>query len=160
MTNKENKKKRERVTKATPMVIIEPEGVKEIVEQNSIDQITIGWENATEVAAEVWRQGNMNLLEGDLMFAYKNTESATSGLYQIVVVKYFDWMTIPGTMNQVKTYNKTYGYSLVTAGYSAMIPKVGVDYLEEIYNDLVGFKVDKQILNKFRNIIDNETPCN
>ena len=34
------------------------------------------------------------------------------------------------------------------------------EYLEEIYKDLVAFKVNKQILNLFRNIIDNETSSN
>jgi len=160
MTSNEGKK-RERVKTVTPMEIKEPTGVKEMVEQNSIDQITIGWQNATEVAAEVWRQGNMALLDGDLLFAYKNTETAASGsLYQIVIVKYFDWVSIPGTHEARKVYNKLYGYSLVTSGYSAMIPKVGPEYLEEIYKDLVAFKVNKQILTIFRNIIDNETSGN
>jgi hypothetical protein len=159
MTSNENK--RERVKTVTPMEIKEPAGVKEIVEQNGVNQITIGWQNATEVAAEVWRQGNMALLDGDLMFAYKNTETASSGsLYQILVVKYFDWNTIPGTHEARKIYNGLYGYSLVTSGYSAMIPKVGSEYLEEIYKDLVAFKVNKQILTIFRNIIDNETSGN
>ena len=135
MTSNEEKK-RERVKTVTPMEIKEPAGVKEMVEQNSIDQITIGWQNATEVAAEVWRQGNMALLD------------------------YFDWVSIPGTHEARKVYNKLYGYSLVTSGYSAMIPKVGPEYLEEIYKDLVAFKVNKQILTIFRNIIDNETSGN
>lgn len=155
-----NKEKRERVKTVIPMEIQEPTGVKEILERNGIDQITIGWRNATEVAADVWRQGNLGLLDGDLMFAYKNTESATSGLYQVVVVKYFDWGLVPGKNEPVKIYNGKYGYSIVTTGYSAMIPKVGLEYLEEIYKDLVAFKVNKQILNLFRNIIDNETSSN
>ena len=161
MTN--NKRKRERkVPAVTPMAIKDPEPqvVTDIIKENSIDQITIGWENATEVAAEIWRQGNISLLDGDLLFAYRNTESANSGLYQIVVVKYFDWKTPIGEYNAVKEYNGLYGYSLVTAGYSAAIPRVGSEYLEEIYRDLVTFKVDKRILTIFRNIIDNETASN
>ena len=79
MTN--NKRKRERkVPAVTPMAIKDPEPqvVTDIIKENSIDQITIGWENATEVAAEIWRQGNISLLDGDLLFAYRNTESANS----------------------------------------------------------------------------------
>ena len=103
-----NKNNRERIKQVEPLVINEPEGVSAIVENNSINQITIGWQNATDVASEVWRQGNITLLDGDLLFAYKNTESAESKLHQIVVVKYFDWVQVPGTQNVRKTYNGIY----------------------------------------------------
>lgn len=153
-------KNRERVKHVTPIEYTEPNGVKEIVETNSIEQITYGWQDSLQVAAEVWRQGNLSLLEGDLMFAYKNTESAGSKLYQIVVVKYFDWIPGTATIEPYKHYNGLYGYSVVTSGYSVMIPKFGADYLEEIYNDLITYKVNKQILSIFRTIIDNETSSN
>lgn len=122
---------------------------RETVEKNAIEQITFGWQNAIEVAADVWKDGNYKLLAGDLVFAYKNTGDVGSKLHQVVVVKYFN-----NDIHGNKIYSGKYGVSVVTAGYSYLIPETCVDYLEEVYSELIENKINKDIQKVFRNIID------
>jgi len=131
----------------------EPEIVLEYNEQHKTDQVLYGWVDAMEVAKEVWRAGNLKLLEGDLIFAFKNTGSAST-LHQIILVRYFN-NTPAG-----KTPTGEYGLSVVTTGYSYMLPRVNKGYLEYLFDDLASYKLDKSILIAFRNIIDNEITSN
>ncbi len=145
-------KERKKLSHVRPKVE-EPEIALEYKEQHKTDQIVYGWMDAMEVAKEVWKAGNLKLLEGDLIFAYKNT-GTTSNLHQIVLVRYFTVLPCG------KVPTGEYGLSVVTPGYSYMLPRVGKDYLSYLYDDMASYKLDKNILTAFRNIIDNEITCN
>jgi hypothetical protein len=119
-----------------------------------VDQIIFGWQDAMEVAKEAWKAGNLKLLEGDLIFAFKNT-GIESALHQIMLVRYF--MINPGG---VKVPTGEYGLSVVTNGYSYVLPRVDKSYLTYLYDDIASYKLDKKILTTFRNIIEDEITCN
>lgn len=153
---------RERKTTTEPEVILkkveeEPGGVKEITDQNSIEQISLGWGNAISSASCAWEKGCDELSNnGEMIFAFKNTESANCILHQIIVYRNF-YISVGGH----KEPNGTYGVFLVTSKYSELISRATIDDLNQIYNDLIAIKVDKRILTKLREIIEeNETPSN
>lgn len=138
--------KRERVqTKSEPT--LKNEGIGEdIKNQNSIEQITAGWENSISTASGMWAQSNDRMIaESDVIFGYKNTGNADPRLHQIIITKRF---------------RGSYGISIVTADYSIVLPDVSTEHLEEIKNTLIEFNVDKKILSIYSNIIENETSGN
>jgi len=101
-----------------------------------------GWNNIDEVANDVWSGIHRCLLEGDLVFAYKAMEGE---LRQIVVVKN------KGTNNEV-----TYGVGYFTTGYSALFPKLPIDYLRTVLlEDLRKFKVNKKIIETYEQIVSH-----
>lgn len=108
------------------------------------NQVVWGWENAQKVAEDLWSGIHSTLLQGNLMFAYKNT-SNNSELGQIVVVQ-----------NNNQTAND-FGVGMFTNGYSALIPHVPIDYLEsEVLGDLIKYKVDKKIIETYKCIVEDK----
>lgn len=101
-----------------------------------------GWNNIDDVARDVWSGIHRCLLEGDLVFAYKATEGE---LKQIVVVKN------NGVGDEV-----TYGVGYFTTGYSALFPKLPIDYLRTVLlEDLRKFKVNKKIIETYEQIVSH-----
>ena len=118
-----------------------------------------GWENTMEAATDIYNSMHSNLLSGEFVFGYKNTSGAEkSDLVQLIVVRYRKETSDNNYPNDL------YGIGVVTTGYSMMLPKVPITYLEgELVNDLTRWKLDKSILNIFKKIIEdlkNEITCN
>lgn len=149
----ETKKQRKRKVDV-PGVEQGTEIFSEYKEQHKVDQIIFGWQDAMDVAKEAWKAGNLKLLEGDLIFAFKNT-GVESALHQIMLVRYFMINT-----GGVKVPTGEYGLSVVTNGYSYMLPRVDKSYLTYLYDEIASYKLDKKILMTFRNIIEDEITCN
>lgn len=104
-----------------------------------------GWENAEEVANYLWSSIHSNLLNGDLVFAYKNIDGS-SELRQIVVVQ----------NNNMSSNDFSVG--MFTNGYSALIPHVTLNYLTtEVINDLKKYKVDKKIIDSISSLIETRS---
>lgn len=111
-------------------------------EQLMENKIIWGWENAEEVANDIWSSIHSTLIKGNLIFAYKNTNSG-SELGQIVIVQ-----------NQ-RDYND-FGVGMFTNGFSELLPHVTIDYIsEEIIKDLTKYKVNKKIIENLIFIINN-----
>ena len=112
-------------------------------------QAIYGWDSAMSVASDVWSSVHASLLNGELIFAYKNT-TGDSELAQIVVV--LNVMDKFG--NRVNTLN--FGVGTVTLGYTSLLPHVPIEYLEnQVIQDLKKYKVNKKIIESFIEIIKN-----
>lgn len=100
-----------------------------------------GWENAMSVASDLWASIHSSLLAGDLVFAYKDI-IGESGLSQIVIVS-----------NQL---TMDFSVGMITTGYTALLPHVPLDYLTgTVLGDLKKYKVDKNIIKTYEQIIEN-----
>lgn len=133
----------------------EKKGKEQITEQEkeqwNSNQTIYGWQNAIDVAEEMWRLGNIKMLEGNLIFAYKNT-TAGKKLYQIVISQNLTYL--PG--NNQPQPDGTYAVSIVTQGYSAALPRVPFEYLQvDVLDDLENYKVDERIIGTYKLIIEN-----
>lgn len=103
-----------------------------------------GWNNIDEVAQDVWQGIHRCLLEGDLVFAYRPVESGD--LRQLVVVKNKD----------LEDGKPTFGVGYFTSGYSALLPKLPLEYLQTVLlEDLRKFKVDKKIIQTYEQIVSH-----
>lgn len=103
-----------------------------------------GWNNANEVAESIWNSIHYNLLEGNLIFAYKSTES-TSELRQIVIVQ------------NKNADEDSFSVGMFTNGYSSLVPNVPIKYLKtEVIDDLKKYKVDKKIIETFLCILEDK----
>lgn len=104
-----------------------------------------GWENAMNVANDLWASIHNTLLQGDLVFAYKETKS-NSELSQIVIVQNRNLNPQTGGLD--------FGVGMVTTGYTSLLPHVPYAYIEDIIlDDLKKYKVDKNILEIYKQII-------
>jgi len=110
-----------------------------------------GYEDSMQVARSIMGSIHENLLHGDLIFAYRSTATSNkSPLFQVVVVNDLKYG------NDGRTYpTKLFSVSLITAGYSAYIPHMPVDYLDEVVGDLEEGKADKKIIENFKLIVEN-----
>lgn len=110
-----------------------------------------GYEDSMQVARGLMGSIHENLLHGDLIFAYRSTATSNkSPLFQVVVVNDLKYG------NDGRTYpTKLFSVSLITAGYSAYIPHMPVDYLDEVVGDLEEGKADKKIIENFKLIVEN-----
>lgn len=88
------------------------------------------------------------LLQGQYVFGYRNT-GKDSPLVQAVVVR-FD--------------KDIFGLGVITQGYTYLLPRVPLRYLEEEFvADLKKWKIEKEIVETFIQIINeikNEITCN
>lgn len=118
---------------------------KPITEENNpvdLNRNVWGWENSMSCAESIWGSIHGKLLEGDLVFAYKNTGN-NSDIHQFVVVK----NNYTGNIND-------FGVGVISTGYTMLLPHVPVDYVEvELVEDLKKWKLDKTILNTYEQII-------
>lgn len=102
-----------------------------------------GWQSPTDCAESVWCGLHRRLLEGNLVFAYRNTNSHSSDLSQCVVVK-----------NDYTGLNDDFSVGVITTGYSMLLPHVPITYLEgELLDELKKQKIDKVILGTYEQII-------
>lgn len=101
----------------------------------------IGWENAMECANALWGSIHSSLLQGNLVFAYKNTKSDT-GFGQVVVVQN------PSCPND-------FAVGEVTSGWTALVPHIGLEQMVDlVLDDLKKFKVEAKIQNIFKAIVE------
>ena len=107
-----------------------------------------GFHDSMEVARAIMGSINENLLRGDLIFAYRSG-TGKSTLSQIVVVN--DLADRGGRLCPTDLYS----VSIITAGYSAYIPHMPIDYLEEVVKELEDGKAEKKVIESFKNIIEN-----
>lgn len=110
-----------------------------------------GFDDSMQVAKILMGSIHENLLRGDLIFAYRSTAmSNKTSLYQVVVVnelKYGgDGIIYPTSL---------FSISMINAGYTAYIPHMPVDYLDEVIVDLEEGKVDKKVIDSFKSIVKN-----
>ena len=111
-----------------------------------ISQIVWGWESVDKAAADVFASIHRTLLDGVPVFLYKNT-TTKSDLIQVVAVKNLNEVTGELTGD--------YGVGMITAGFSVLYPHIPLEYLEsDLLADLEKYKVDKKIIDTYKNIID------
>ena len=121
-------------------------------EMQKIQQMRVfGFEDSMQVARGLMGSIHENLLRGDLIFAYRSTATTNkTPLFQVVVVNDLKY----GSDGQVYP-TSLFSVSLITAGYSAYIPHMPVDYLDEVVGDLEEGKADKKIIENFKLIVEN-----
>ena len=130
--------------------IVVPE--EKIMPEEKIQHMRIfGFNDSMQVAKILMGSIHENLLRGDLIFAYRSTAmSNKTSLYQVVVVnelKYGeDGIIYPTPL---------FSISMINAGYTAYIPHMPVDYLDEVLVDLEEGKVDKKVIDSFKGIVKN-----
>jgi len=115
-----------------------------------------GWDDAIGVANDMWSAGNMRLLEGKLLFAFKNTSvTSKSDLYQIVLVANPE--VDPETGYHFNRPDGTFGISLTTIAYSELLPRVPIEYLENILLPELEskFKINKEAVTTLSQIIED-----
>ena len=142
----------EKTKKTTKKKITPAENKPSEEELNRIKGMRIfGYEDSMQVARGLMGSIHENLLRGDLIFAYRSTATSNkSPLFQVVVVNDLKYG------NDGRTYpTKLFSVSLITAGYSAYIPHMPVDYLDEVVGDLEEGKADKKIIENFKSIVEN-----
>jgi len=142
----------EKTKKTTKKKITPAENKPSEEELNRIKGMRIfGYEDSMQVARGLMGSIHENLLHGDLIFAYRSTATSNkSSLFQVVVVNDLKYG------NDGRTYpTKLFSVSLITAGYSAYIPHMPVDYLDEVVGDLEEGKADKKIIENFKIIVEN-----
>lgn len=98
-----------------------------------------GWDSEGDVALEVYYGSFRNLLEGNLVFAYKN--SSSSGTVKFLVV--------------TKT-NMGFRFGFISqSGWTCYYPLVDPEYLRQVLvDDLKKNKTDKKIIDDFIKSID------
>ncbi len=124
-------------------------GIQTMEENKNVESrpYIFGWENDMKVAETVWGSIHNDLLNGNLVFAYRSSTQG-SKLGQIVIVRNIDF-------NTGKPLD-TFGVGYITSGYSALLPHVPLEYLkEEIASYLEDWKIDKNILGTYRAIIED-----
>ena len=142
----------EKTKKTTKKKITPAENKPSEEELNRIKGMRIfGYEDSMQVARSIMGSIYENLLHGDLIFAYRSTATSNkSSLFQVVIVNDLKYG------NDGRTYpTKLFSVSLITAGYSAYIPHMPVDYLDEVVGDLEEGKADKKIIENFKLIVEN-----
>lgn len=109
-------------------------------------------ESTMRASSIIWENinNNMSYKGGELLFGYRDLEN-TDGLYQVILIK-----------NYKSDYQEctSYNFNIVTSKYSMTVSQVDINYLEEIYKELVTFGLDNKFLTIFRDIIENETISN
>lgn len=104
-----------------------------------------GWENAMAAASDIWSSIHCKLLEGNLVFALKNT--TPGDLSQLVVVR------------NIST--RDFAIGVVTSGFSMLLPHVPFEYVQtQVVDDLKKYKIDKNIIETYKQIIEDETASN
>ena len=96
-----------------------------------------------------------NLLKGDLVFAYRSTAASNKTTYfQVVVVNDLEEVLDP-VRGYIKVPTNKFSISTITSGYSAYIPHMPIEYLEEVISDMEDGKVDKKVIVTFKAIVED-----
>lgn len=106
------------------------------------DFAIFNFRNAQEVADTIYSSIANTLLDGNLIFAYKST-SEKSELGQVVVVQFDN-----------PNFN-CFGVSIFKKSYSCIIPRVPVEYLDEVRDELKEGKVEKTILATYDRLVED-----
>ena len=131
------------------------EGISEpgMPKEERVLQIVNGWKSVDDCACSVWGSIHSSLLQGELVYAYRRTDTK-SDLIQLVIVKnlpQYDQITgkeIPGS---------SWGYSLgmMTTGFTVLYPRLPIEYLEsDVLVDMKKYKVDKELIDTYTQIIN------
>lgn len=123
------------------------EGIDENINpiQKRAYQIIDGWSSVEDCAATVWASIHSSLLDGELVYAYRNT-SGKSDLQQLVIVKNLD-----------RNGKSGIGYSLgmITTGFTVLYPLVEYNYLiDDVIGDMKKYKLDKSVIENYRYVIE------
>lgn len=98
-----------------------------------------GWDSELEVASEIYESNFRTLLEGQLVFAYKNLKK-TGSIKLLVVSRVYDGFR--------------FGLLPLGSSWTEFHPRCSKKYLEEIvYKDLVENKTEKFIIEDFLELI-------
>lgn len=121
-------------------------------ESKQVERMRIyGFEDSMQVARELMGKIQENLLQGDLMFAYRSSSSSNkTSLYQVVVVNDLK----RGVDGNIYSTDK-FSISIVTSGYTAYLPHMPIEYLDEVTKDLVEGKAEQRIVENFKNIVED-----
>jgi len=121
-------------------------------ESKQVERMRIyGFEDSMQVARELMGKIQENLLQGDLMFAYRSSSSSNkTSLYQVVVVNDLR----RGADGIIYSTDK-FSISIVTSGYTAYLPHMPIEYLDEVTKDLVEGKAEQRIVENFKNIVED-----
>lgn len=96
--------------------------------------IVIGWSDINELAENIWCSIHSVLLNGKLLFAYRNNN------FQIVLVK-----------NNVNDF----AIGMITQGYTMLLPHIPKSFLKESLVDLKNNKIEKTIIDIYNKIIED-----
>lgn len=146
MMIQENKIKDKKIKKLSNIVSKKSEEINVSNLTSKPDDITClrnvwGWQDSVKCAESIWSSIHSKLLEGDLVFAYRNV-GINSDLCQFVVVK------------NNKIGNNDFAVGVITSGYTMLLPHVPIDYVEtDLVEDLRKWKLEKSILNTYEQII-------
>lgn len=105
------------------------------------DSYCYGWPSVDRAAEEIYCSLHSSLLSGFPLFLYKELGTAKSGLLQAVVVKNLG-------------SEDNYGVGIITSGYTMLYPHVGYSYLESLVGDFIAWKVEKKIIETYKEIIE------
>jgi hypothetical protein len=114
-----------------------------------------GFEDSMAVARSIMGSIHENLLKGDLVFAYRSTAASNKTTYfQVVVVNDLEEALDP-VRGYIKVPTNKFSVSTITSGYSAYIPHMPIEYLEEVIADMEDGKVDKKVIVTFKAIVED-----
>ena len=114
-----------------------------------------GFEDSMAVARSIMGSIHENLLKGDLVFAYRSTAASNKTTYfQVVVVNDLEEVLDP-VRGYIKVPTNKFSISTITSGYSAYIPHMPIEYLEEVISDMEDGKVDKKVIVTFKAIVED-----
>ena len=102
-----------------------------------------GWPSVDKAAEEIYCGLHSSLLSGYPLFLYKELNTTKSTLVQVVVVK------------NLGEDVSDYGVGIITSGYTMLYPHIGYDYLVRLTDDLLAWKVDKKIIETYKEIIEH-----
>ena len=118
-----------------------------------------GFEDSMAVARSIMGSIHENLLKGDLVFAYRSTAASNKTTYfQVVVVNDLEEVLDP-VRGYIKVPTNKFSVSTITSGYSAYIPHMPIEYLEEVIADMEDGKVDKKVIVTFKAIVEDLMKC-
>ena len=122
--------------------------------KNTEEMRIYGFEDSMSVARTLFGSIHETLLHGDLIFAYRNTSTSNKkDLFQVVVVN--DLVTNE-QLGVYRAPSPFYTVSIITSGYTALLPHMPIGYLDEVASELEEGKVEKNIVANFREIINDQ----
>ena len=107
------------------------------------------WKSIEEVANDMWQSLHSVILCGQPLFAYKSIDN---NQFQLVIV----CDCFLNNLGTVEVKKNSFTVSMIVPGFTELVPHVPLDYLEQIVKkDLIKYKLDKDILKSFDEIILN-----
>ena len=114
-----------------------------------------GFEDSMAVARSIMGSIHENLLRGDLIFAYRSTAASNKSTYfQVVVVNDLQEVYDP-VKGLIRVPTDKFSVSTITSGYSAYIPHMPIEYLEDVIAEMENGKVEKKVIGTFKAIVDD-----